>query len=322
MHRPHAISKNQIAFDVGADHARYGLRRPRTKDAPREFLRGFDTYKGPRRKTQDWATNKWLALRLSAIKRNFVLTDDVTPDFLNEIAVTHCPVTLASLTRGTGQDTDCSIDRIISNGGYAQGNIVAMSVRANQAKGDLSFDDVARIALSGDSFRGLTQKEWARLLTIMLGAQVQVNKKHKDLDIPLCTALPPHIFIQPVQLLQAALLSEAKADHMLQVPFWRAETYRAKGDTALYDRVRDALRAELATCDYPYDAWFRMRPFWPFMSWFHEMQPTIALALQRRKQANLKRYDEEARIPATWATCSEGRYSPSSPAEHTALGQP
>jgi len=58
----------------------------------------------------------------------------VTPNYLQQIAVTHCPITRETLT-----EEQASIDRVRNDAGYAAGNLVMMSQRANQAKGASDF---------------------------------------------------------------------------------------------------------------------------------------------------------------------------------------
>lgn len=298
---------DRVAFQLGIDHARFNLRRPRANEVPPDFLLGYSSYTGKRRSTKDWAVKKWLALQLSALKRNIILTDDVTPDFLRSICPVRCPVTLKSLTHGTRSNTDCSIDRLTNNGGYARANLVAMSALANHAKAELSFEEVKAVALSGKAYKGLTPKEWARLLTLMFGAAVSSNGNRGADIIPLCTALPDHIFITPTQLLQEALLADALERNVFAPAPWRQNTKAALGTTTLYDRIVTLLKRELETCTYPYDAWYRMTAFDAFVDWFKAMQPTIALAFQRWNRSHLMRNTENFKYIKTWAIESSGK---------------
>lgn len=297
------------AYELGIDHARFNLRRPRAGSLPVEFFRGYDSYRGRKKATRNWAVNKWLALRLSALKRDFILTDDISPDFLEGIRPATCPVTLVALTTGTGTETDCSIDRLISNGAYAKGNLVAMSAKANNAKGDLTFDEVLENASKPAPQNGLSQKEWARLLTLMFGAEAHANGNRRTTHVPLCTAIPHHIYFQPTQLFQEMLLAEARESNILTKPFWREKTRQSLGNTQLYDATNRALKEELERCEYAYDAWFNMTPFEPYLRWFSAMEPYIALHIENWNYNHLERNHRNARHFETWALARYGKRS-------------
>lgn len=302
-----ADEQDRVAFELGQDHARFNLRRPRASEAPNAFLQGYDAYEGKRRNSRTWAVNKWLTLRYSALKRNYVLTDDVTPQFLDQIAAQHCPVTLAPLTRGTGQETDCSIDRLISTAAYARGNLVAMSVKANQAKADLSFEEVRQIAITGGPHRGLSHQEWARILSLMFGAWAQINGNPKGAIFPLCTATPTHLYVQPTQVFQEIILQEVLDLAPRVEPFWRAKTYAAMGSTKLYDDVTAALRCALKHCSYPYDAWTSPDTLPRFIAWFDAMAPALALHLQDWNRTHRERNQSREKYALTWSVATQGK---------------
>ena len=295
------------AYELGIDHARFNLRRPRAGSLPVEFFRGYDSYRGRKKATRNWAVNKWLALRLSALKRDFILTDDISPDFLEGIRPATCPITLVALTTGTGTETDCSIDRLISHGAYAKGNLVAMSAKANNAKGDLTFDEVLENASKPAPQNGLSQKEWARLLTLMFGAEAHANGNRRTTHVPLCTAIPHHIYFQPTQLFQEMLLAEARESNILTKPFWREKTRQSLGNTRLYDATSRALKEELERCEYPYDAWFNMTPFEPYLQWFSAMEPHLARFLQNWNQAHHQRNRYQDKHALRWGIETQGK---------------
>lgn len=69
---------------------------------------------------------------------------NITVDDLDWVTI--CPVFGYELnyhTRDT--DTNVSIDRIDPNKGYIKGNVCVMSMRANRAKWNLSFDEVKKL---------------------------------------------------------------------------------------------------------------------------------------------------------------------------------
>lgn len=94
---------------------------------------------------------------------------DVKPDLPRQIDVTHCPVLRVRLTHGTLQESDWSVDRLYNDGAYAASNLAVMSVRANRAKGTLSFDEVHARAKQGRDGGGLSCLEWQGMASLMLG---------------------------------------------------------------------------------------------------------------------------------------------------------
>lgn len=60
-----------------------------------------------------------------------------------------CPVLGTKMRHGKGVATDNSptLDRLNSDWGYIPGNLAVMSYRANRAKGALSAEELAKIAV-------------------------------------------------------------------------------------------------------------------------------------------------------------------------------
>jgi hypothetical protein len=173
---------DKIGFDVGWDHAEYGVH------VPESVMGGTlaDGYNAAvlkigrgRTKEADRYVRKWLQLRRNAWKRERIFSEDVSPEFIRAISVPHCPITREKLTFSTGEDTDWSVDRLINDGGYVRGNLVVMSTRANKAKDSLTTRDiVAKVAeydasqqaffLNDTPLPGLTSDETMRLYTLTL----------------------------------------------------------------------------------------------------------------------------------------------------------
>lgn len=83
-----------------------------------------------------------------------------------------CPATQKPLTMGTGEDTDFSVDRVDNDKGYEADNIFVMSSYANQAKDDISLEELMTYASCNDSemtdekfprFSAMHPDEWVRL---------------------------------------------------------------------------------------------------------------------------------------------------------------
>lgn len=166
----------KTGFELGWDFARYGVAPAPELRANADFRAGLDCgrehWGHVNASSADMYRRKWLNLRASAWKRGRLFADNVTPDYLQRIDVRYCPVTRIELTRSTGQDSDASADRLNNDLGYAAGNILVMSVRANRAKADLGAHELLKmatdIARAGDdqSPQGLDQYAWARLATL------------------------------------------------------------------------------------------------------------------------------------------------------------
>lgn len=155
-------------FDIGWCYASYGLVPPAaTEAAVQEGFRAGLTHFGPRTPRNDRFVRKYLQLRLSAWHRGRIFDPGLSPEYLNRITPTHCPVTRQELTVATGTGTDWSVDRIINDGGYAPGNLVVMSTRANLAKDSMSYGEILQMTKFPKAQFGLQPIEWARLAAIV-----------------------------------------------------------------------------------------------------------------------------------------------------------
>ena len=79
---------------------------------------------------------KWLQLRLHAwLRGRSVELVQVTPNYLQQIDASHCPITRVPLANPTQDTSDASIDRVRNDAGYAAGNLATIS-RAAAAQYD------------------------------------------------------------------------------------------------------------------------------------------------------------------------------------------
>ncbi len=160
-----------IAFELGYDTAMHGQCVP--EDAPGLFCDGYRT--GRRQYPHPHRTNryilKWLQIRMNALRRGKRVDAQITPEFIEQIDVEQCPVTLESLTHSTNTDSDWSIDRCNNLRGYIPGNLVIMSARANTAKSDLTFAQVIANGKSTQPTEGLSQKDWQRMASVIAPAE-------------------------------------------------------------------------------------------------------------------------------------------------------
>jgi len=154
-------------FDLGWDYfsAKQGLPNDATEYPC--FIEGYEAARGRIKSTRgDRYDLKLLQIRYGALKRNRIIDETVTVDVLRRIDVKRCPITLQPLTHSTMTDSDWSVDRVNNRSGYTLGNLVVVSIKANKAKGSLSFEDIDAIVESGESYNGLTVVEWSRWRTI------------------------------------------------------------------------------------------------------------------------------------------------------------
>ena len=102
---------------------------------------------------------KWLQLRLHAwLRGRSVELVQVTPNHLQQIEVSHCPITRVALSAATLEATDASVDRVRNDAGYAAGNLAVMSTKANHAKAAHGFRDALRIVRDMEARRAAPAK--------------------------------------------------------------------------------------------------------------------------------------------------------------------
>lgn len=211
---PPKSAHSDPGFEIGWDFAHFRLVPPVEQLLPGNPVRdGWEAGQavfGLRTLRATPHVKKWLQLRLGAWMRGkaFELVQ-VTPNFLERIDVDVCPITGQVLTRGTGADTDASVDRVNNQAGYAAGNLAVMSVRANRAKSAYDWRDAAAFVRQIEAGQlgeidGLNSREWARLIALMsyctpLGHAEAAN-------LPLLVLPPPRLrVLNPVQAVQAGL---------------------------------------------------------------------------------------------------------------------
>ncbi len=184
----------RAAFEAGWDAARFGVAP--FGDALREFRNGYAAgLVGSRtRQEADYATRKWLQLRHGAAARRIHFDPAVTPlqlQWLIQMAP-YCPITRVPLTQGTGEGSDCSIDRVDNAVGYRLRNLACMSRQANDAKaamGAAALGQMTARALASDKIvGGLPPEAWQRLWTLQsmhTGAHWQTVDEWPAVLLPL-----------------------------------------------------------------------------------------------------------------------------------------
>jgi hypothetical protein len=218
-----ATAHDQIGFELGWDHAHHGLCPPAPyRDEPSPLHHGLTAGQatfGVRTLSATSAVRHWLALRLHAwLRGRSVELIQVTPHYLRQIQVGHCPITRAALADAGADDharggDASSIDRVRDDAGYAAGNLALLSRRANHAKAGHGYRSAWELAqrlaaeeLAGSTERGaeLAAHEWARVA--VLCSFVEALPHEQACVLPLLV-LPPNRLrlFNPVQALQAML---------------------------------------------------------------------------------------------------------------------
>ncbi len=202
----------QTGFDLGRDHARYALELPapygQEPSVLREGLVDGRRVFGARTLAPTPWVRKWLQLRLHAwLRGRGFETVQVTPHYLQQIDVGHCPITRMPLSATALGPSSGSLDRVRHDAGYAAGNLAVMSVRANRAKGANAYRDARRIVDRIDAgdlpgFADLDVRAWSRIAVLCSFVEPLAHAEAAALPM---TVLPPNRLrvFNPVQSLQA-----------------------------------------------------------------------------------------------------------------------
>jgi hypothetical protein len=213
----------QVGFELGWDYAHYRVSPPapyaQEASPLRDGLLAGQTTFGFRTLCATRHVRKWLQLRLHAwLRGRSVELVQVTPNYLQQIEVSHCPITRSELSSATLTVTDASVDRVRNDAGYAAGNLAMMSTKANHAKGAFGYRDAMRSAARLESLQqspagkkalakalgngGLTAGQWSRVA--ILCSFVEPLSHEEASALPLLV-LPPNRLrlFNPAQWLQA-----------------------------------------------------------------------------------------------------------------------
>ena len=209
---PSLTAHEHVGFELGWDYAHYRVSPPAPyaqEPSPlRNGLLAGQAAFGQRTLAATRHVRKWLQLRLHAwLRGRSVELVQVTPNYLQQIDVSHCPITRAALSSATLEATDASVDRVRNDAGYAAGNLAVMSTKANHAKAAHGFRDALRFVQQVEAEQlpglgGLTAEQWAR--TAVLCSFVEPLPFEEACALPLLV-LPPNRLrlFNPVQALQA-----------------------------------------------------------------------------------------------------------------------
>lgn len=206
-----------IGFELGWDHAHHGVTPPAPyAQEPSPLRHGWlagEAAFGTRTLKPSGAVRQWLQLRLHAwLRGRSVELFQVTPNHLQRLEVSHCPITREALSSVDGQRRDASIDRVRNDAGYAAGNLAMLGAQAQVAKAAHRFEDALTIARRLEAERergpnapvlqdGLSAIQWGRMA--VLCSFVEPLPHQRACELPLLV-LPPNRLrlFNPVQALQ------------------------------------------------------------------------------------------------------------------------
>lgn len=209
---PTLTTHEHIGFELGWDYAHYRLVPPAPyaqEPSPlRNGLLAGQAAFGLRTLQAGGAVRKWLQLRLHAwLRGRSVELVQVTPRYLEQLEVSHCPITRVALSTATLDSSDASVDRVRNDAGYAAGNLVVMSTKANHAKAGHGFRDALQFVKHIEAGKlggidGLTAAQWSRIA--VLCSFVEPLPHEAACTLPLLV-LPPNRLrlFNPAQALQA-----------------------------------------------------------------------------------------------------------------------
>lgn len=197
---------------LGWDHARHALTPPVAYLAESTALRagwlaGRSAF-GDRTLPAGRAVQMWLRLRLHAWRHGHPIEPiQVTPHYLAQLEVGHCPITRAAFTDASVFNGEAVFSRLRSQADYAAGHLAQLSAKADQAIAHAGWRDTMRVAQHLDAglqtgICGLNAAQWARLA--VLRSFVEPTTHAEACEIPLLV-LPPNRLrlFNPAQALQA-----------------------------------------------------------------------------------------------------------------------
>jgi len=271
----------QLWRNLGDDYAAWDRRMP--DGAPPEFREGYAAGQAKHKiKKSDRFVRKWLQIRYNALKRERVVDEKVTADFLKEIDVPICPVTLIELSHSKQTESDWSIDRVNNDGAYAPQNLIVISTKANKAKGAKTFDEVEKLALQNSVVEELEPKEWLRLAVLMQGA-CAVRTRANLMPMPLVTKIPQNCFRSEwLQMQHVIHMAASKRSERKKLERWT--------NHILDDDERGAKRLSLLIdtvgglgkeTKYEYDVWATTKVKRLFVDWLRQLSPHRQLAFRQ-----------------------------------------
>jgi hypothetical protein len=226
---PGVQDANSLAYELGWDHARYGVAPalPQAYDcaALRSGLIAGRASAGSRRRAATPGVELWLRLRLQTwCQGGTVEPVQVTPRYLEQLVASHCPITRLPL--GGPVTHGAVIARVRQDAACAAGNLVMLSAKAAHAAAGISRAQAlerARQLAAGnqEGLAGLSGEQWARAAA--LASFVEPLPHAQACEMPLLV-LPPNRLrlFNPAQALQAFI------SRQLLAPGWSLRMSRVE----------------------------------------------------------------------------------------------
>lgn len=248
---------------------------------PEDYRKAFVSYRGPKQ-FPPYFERKWLSLRLSAVKRRMVVDPTVTPAFLERITDGRCPVTLEALDTQGKSPRNPSVDRLVNEVTYLAGNVCVLSLRANRAKSELSFEQVAQLAEAGELHAGLAPMEWMRMASLMYGAWSRAYKHADPYLLPLAAIPGPGMFMSTSQVVQLLLTRHFStgSDQVAATDRWLEMTRRSGCREDVFISLKDLLARALAEEDHAGNAWLHGDVFEAFVRWYRACTDVVTAEVE------------------------------------------
>ena len=236
---------------------------------------------------------KLLYLRISAVKRGLIVDPTVSTEVLRAIMGRVCPVSLVSFRNDGSRAGTASIDRLVNDGTYAPGNLVALSRRVNEIKGERGFEEVLEIASEGQDAEGLLSGEWARLASLMYAPWCSAKGLEDPLILPFSTLPPPHSLSTTSQLMQWILLRAATSPTWPDaIKVFRAVTNVGEFGYERFDGFATRLRQAAMNRKHLPSVWLDEEElFNTFVDWYIASRPAIYELLSHSHKQNLTGVD-------------------------------
>lgn len=310
----------KLGFEIGWDHALHGMAPP--ADAPKPVLDGYKSAQehGQRRKATTRYERKWVRLRYSAWLRARVVAAAVTPAFLQRLDSGRCPVTRQALTYDQPGDTHFSYDRLNNDGAYAPGNLAVMSVRANEAKGAHSFDEVVAFSRKSEPTKGLAPAEWARLAALMAWPCLALTNLFAR--VPAASLPSRCVPVLPHARLQLLVLRDLYGGEGRLLGRIRRACQDARAEQALHKLVCKLRRKERRGAADLYLMWADPTVFRLFEAWLDALGPQGEARMAELTAAALRDSSDRMGIliAETWSLETAG-YLPASERGRAALAK-
>ena len=219
---PPLSARDTLGFEVGWDHARYGVTPwlPFACESS-SLLSGMAAgraMRGARPLAATRPVQLWLRLRLQAWALGCSVEPiQVTPRYLEQLEASHCPVTRSPMALSSLLNDEAVFAPVRQDAAYAAGNLAVLSAKAQRARQGIGWADALEVsrgpAAASGGVGGLSAAQWAR--AAVLGSFVEPLTHEQACAQPLLV-LPPN----RLRLLNSAQALQAFISRQLLAPGW------------------------------------------------------------------------------------------------------